>query len=51
MPHRIFTDEEEDAIADFIQNNILTGLHFTDDDFMSIAHHVNDEKHLHNVEE
>ena len=52
MHHRIFTDEEEDWIADFIvQNYILTGLHFTDEDFKTIARQAYEEKYLHNEEE
>ena len=44
---RIFTDEEEDAIADFIiENYINPGLHFTDDDFRVIAMEAWREKYL-----
>ena len=43
---RIFTDEEEDAIADYIVSNyILPGLHFTDDDFIEIALQAHKEKY------
>lgn len=43
---RIFTDEEEDCIADYItQNFILKGLHFTDDDFQEIAMAAHREKY------
>ena len=35
---RIFTDEEEDSLADFIMENyIIPGLHFTDADFKDLA--------------
>ena len=43
---RIFSDEEEDAIADYIVSNyILPGLHFTDDDFVEIALLAHKEKY------
>ena len=45
---RIFTDAEEDSIADYItQNYILKGLHFTDEDFKEIAMKAHDEKYFH----
>ena len=44
---RIFTDEEEDHIADYIvQNFISTGAYFTDDDFQEVALTVYKEKYL-----
>ena len=44
---RIFTDYEEDSIADFIlENYIKKGLYFTDDDFREIALAAWREKYL-----
>ena len=44
---RIFSDEEEDAIADYIvENYIRPGYHFTDDDFKDIALQAWREKYL-----
>lgn len=44
---RIFTDLEEDAIADYItQNYILKGLYFTDDDFIEVAMAAYREKYI-----
>ena len=48
--HKIFTDEEEDAIADYIVANFIqTNLHFTDEDFRQItllAHHEKYDQYI-----
>ena len=44
---RIFTDEEEDSLADFIMENyIIPGLHFTDADFKDLAMQAWYEKYM-----
>lgn len=44
---RIFNDAEEDSIADYIvQNYILKGLYFTDDDFIEVAMSAYREKYI-----
>ena len=44
--HRIFSDAEEDAIADYIvENFIIPGYHFTDADFRDIAMQAYREKY------
>lgn len=44
---KIFTDDEEDSIADFILKNYINeGLHFTDEDFKEIAMIAWQEKYL-----
>ena len=44
---RIFTDQEQDAIADFIlENYIKKGRYFTDDDFREIALAAWQDKYL-----
>ena len=44
---RIFTDEEEDMIADYIVTNFIqTGIYFTDEDFKEIALQAWQEKYI-----
>ena len=44
--HRIFTDQEEAAIKDFIVSNFLSqGRYFNDEDFIEIAYHAYLEKY------
>lgn len=50
--HRIFTDEEEDAITDYIITNILLqGILFTDEDFEELIMHAFLEKHRNDSED
>lgn len=47
LHRRIFTDEEEDSIADYIMiNYIQPGRYFTDEDFKEIAYQAWKEKYL-----
>ena len=44
---RIFTDAEEDSLADFIvENYIIPGYHFTDEDFRQLALEAYKEKYI-----